>query len=151
MRCAAWVGGVALAAALSAPAMAGAIPSGPFWAQLTGFPADAVGAGTVSTDGYYTGPLQFTVLTGQGGTLTANTFDAFCVDLDHNVTGGGQYEFIEMPLTQNGAGSQISATVSNQVGVLAAEYENGSGVRSRRGAGGHRGSALSWRQPAILE
>ena len=55
MRISAFIGGVALGTLLSAPAMAGGVPAGPFTATLTGLPSSS-GYGSVSTDTYYTGP-----------------------------------------------------------------------------------------------
>ena len=88
----------------------------PFWVTLTGFPAQNAG-NIVSTDTFYTGPIAFT-------TTSSKTFTAFCTDLDHNVAGGGQYEYVLGFLTENGAGSPIGQPISNEIGEIAQTYRN---------------------------
>ena len=117
----------ALTMIAAAPAMAGNSPLGTFTATLTGTPSSAYGSGSVSTDSYYTGPLQFTIDT---GTWAGQTFTWYCVDLSHNVTPGGTYTFTAGWLTENGAGTPLSVQVSDEVGVVTQDYVHGTGINS---------------------
>jgi hypothetical protein len=111
------IAGAALSCVLASSAMA----ASPFWATLTGLPVPGSdGSTSVSTDTYYTGPLQFTTTSGKD-------FLVFCSDLNHNVSLGGKYEFILAPLTENGAGQTITQAVSNEIGQIAAHYKNDAG------------------------
>jgi hypothetical protein len=121
MRISTLIGGVALGTLMAGSAVAGSVPSGVFTATLVGLSATG-GGGAVSTDLYYTGPLEF------NGPL--GTFTVYCADLNHNVGLGGVYTFLDEPLTQNGAGTALSQQTSNEVGVIASRYEHGAGDAS---------------------
>ncbi len=116
MRIAALIGSVVLGGLMGGSAMA----STPFWATLIGTPATPAGTGSVSTDTYYTGPLLFS-------STTMGEFTVYCVDLNHNVTPGGSYEFIYGPLTENGAGQSIDPDISYEIGQIADIGKNGTG------------------------
>jgi hypothetical protein len=90
----------------------------PFWVTLTAFPLlGTAGSYSVSTDTFYTGPIQLTTTSGKN-------FLVYCTDLQHNVVLGGKYEFIYAPLTLNGAGAAISQPIANEIGQITSEYKN---------------------------
>jgi len=59
---------------------------------------------------YYTGPISFTLSTGQ-------TITVYCADLDHYLQSNGTYAMV--PLTINGEGDAISETDSDRIGWIA--------------------------------
>jgi len=83
---------------------------------LTGYSlpdGSAYGAGTIDGYSYYDGPVLLNVLTVNG---PANIL-AYCVDLNHELQGGVAYNY--STLTENGLGTAISPTLSNQIGQIA--------------------------------